>query len=208
LEKPEVERANVFYDFVKKLYAEDKDKFKTNEVANQIKCEADRLELGDMTVMILAEVLWNKPESILELMKSSVICLRKFSDKNTKAQMHIIGAAEKTIDRWQDVLMPKAVHIYKALYDLDIVDESVFLQWSNKGPSKRYVSRALDTKLHAAMRPFIQWLKEADEESSEEDEENEDDSEESSSPVVTSSIPALSVSNGIKAEDDINIDDI
>lgn len=57
------------------------------------------------------------------------------------------------------------------LYDLDIVDEDVLIEWGSK-PSKKYVSKELSTAIHGKAAPFIKWLQEAEEESSSEDEDD------------------------------------
>ena len=69
-------------------------------------------------------------------------------------------------------LMPKAAHILKYFYDLDILDEETLIEWSKKGPSKKYVKKDVSKEIHEKVGPFITWLKEADEETS--DEEDED----------------------------------
>lgn len=58
-------------------------------------------------------------------------------------------------------------------YDLDILEEKVLLDWSEK-VSKKYVSKDLSQEIHTRAEPFISWLKEAEEES---ESESEDDVE-------------------------------
>jgi len=106
------------------------------------------------------------------------------------------------------------LHVLKALYDADLLEEDVILAWSKK-PSKKFVSKDISQQIHDKVVPFIKWLEEADEETSEEEEELE---------VVYSSrsggelkIESVPTNNGTKAaqqpepaeeEDDIDIDDI
>ncbi|RXG71490.1 hypothetical protein Avbf_10758 [Armadillidium vulgare] len=63
------------------------------------------------------------------------------------------------------------VDLFQTLYDADIVDEEVFLEWSKKA-SKKYVSKASALAIQAKAEKFINWLKEADEESSETEEDD------------------------------------
>merc|ERR1712088_561067 len=60
--------------------------------------------------------------------------------------------------------------IFKAFYDHDIIDEEVILEWGKK-VGKKYVSKALSEKIHEKVKPFITWLKEAEEEESDESDE-------------------------------------
>ena len=61
----------------------------------------------------------------------------------------------------------QATAIFKAFYDHDIIEEEVILDWGKK-VSKKYVSKALSEKIHEKVKPFLTWLKEAEEDSSEE----------------------------------------
>ncbi|KAJ3056056.1 hypothetical protein HK097_008293 [Rhizophlyctis rosea] len=63
------------------------------------------------------------------------------------------------------------VHILKAVYEHDVVEEDVLIKWhkSLKGETGTL------GKLRDAATPLINWLQEADEESDEDDDEDEDD---------------------------------
>ena len=58
-------------------------------------------------------------------------------------------------------------------YDLDILEEKTLLDWSEK-VSKKYVSKELSQEIHNRVKPFISWLREAEEET---ESESEDDVE-------------------------------
>jgi len=76
---------------------------------------------------------------------------------------------------YRNVLVSKVPHILKALYDLDILEEKVILDWGAKR-SKKTVGKELAEEIHVKAAPFIKWLKEAEEEESDSgDEEDEDD---------------------------------
>jgi translation initiation factor 5 len=60
------------------------------------------------------------------------------------------------------------------LYEEDILEESVLLEWAEK-VSKKYVSRELSEEIHKMAQPFIKWLREAEVEESSEEEDTEDD---------------------------------
>lgn len=61
------------------------------------------------------------------------------------------------------------------MYDNDVLDENVILDWASK-VSKKFVSRELNQEIHKAADPFVKWLKEAEEEE-ESGESDEDDVE-------------------------------
>ena len=92
-----------------------------------------------------------------------------FTHDNAKNQKHLLGALEKLLELKKD-LISKVPLILKALYDSDIVDEEVFLEWGKKA-SKKYASKETAVAIQAKAEPFLKWLKEADEESESEDDD-------------------------------------
>merc|ERR1719357_2142522 len=62
------------------------------------------------------------------------------------------------------------------MYDHDIVEEEVLLDWGKK-VSKKYVSKEVASDIHAKAQPFLKWLQEAEEEETTEEEEDDDDLE-------------------------------
>lgn len=65
--------------------------------------------------------------------------------------------------------------MFQLLYDKDILEEKVLLDWGSK-VSKKYVSKELSQEIHNKVEPFLTWLKEAEEEE-ESSEDEEDDLE-------------------------------
>ena len=52
---------------------------------------------------------------------------------NQKAQKYLLGAFEILVGKsYPDQLMSKVPHILMSLYDNDLVEEEVFLQWGPK----------------------------------------------------------------------------
>lgn len=58
------------------------------------------------------------------------------------------------------------------LYDLDILEENVIIEWGGK-VSKKYVPKELSQEIHNKAEPFLTWLKEAEEEEESTDEEDD-----------------------------------
>ncbi|OLY83809.1 putative eukaryotic translation initiation factor 5 [Smittium mucronatum] len=117
------------------------------------------------TIVIIQCLFTNK--DILGQIQSHASLLRSFGDSE-KHQKSILGGFERLLGETYPELMPRTSHIFKALYEEDIVDEDSFLVWSEK-PSKKYTSRENSKKIHEYSEKFIQWLKEAEEDDSEED---------------------------------------
>ncbi|KAI9504380.1 eukaryotic translation initiation factor 5 [Coemansia spiralis] len=127
--------------------------------------KATELGLGKKhrALVVVIQCLFENPTSSLvkDIQKhSSLLMLFGRSDKHQRA---IIGGFERIIEG-QDALLAKTSSIFKALFDEEVVDEEVFLEWGKK-PSKKYVEKDVAKKIHKAAQPFLTWLEEAEEES-------------------------------------------
>jgi translation initiation factor 5 len=163
LEKSTEERFQIFFEFVKNKANSENIPYK------EIVAEAERLDIKDRSVLVLAEILFN--ESILTQIPKHRVLFLRFLANNQKAQKHLLGAFELLVgQQYPKLLMPKAVHILKALYDADYVEEEIIIEWGNK-VSKKYVDKKTSEQIHAKTKPFIDWLKTAEEEESDEDDE-------------------------------------
>jgi len=165
LDKSIEERFNIFFNFVKNKINEGIDNLPDKDIV----VEAERLDIKDRAVMVLAELLFN--ENILTQIPKHRILFLRFLANNQKAQKNFMGAAEITIgSAYPDQLIPKTAHILKTFYDQDLVEEEVLLEWGAK-VSKKYVAKDISEKIHAKGKPFIDWLKTAEEDSSEEEDD-------------------------------------
>ena len=146
-------------------------------IYKDISAEADTLEIRETkAIMPLVELLFD--ENCVKQLTQYRILLLLFTNGNTKSQKYLLGALEKLIDIKKDVLLAKVPIILKTLYDHDIVEEEVLLEWGKKA-SKKYVSKEMALEIHQKAEPFLKWLQEAEEEDSSEEEESaeEDDLE-------------------------------
>eukprot|EP01006_Ploeotia_vitrea_P010299 TRINITY_DN26749_c0_g1_i1.p1 TRINITY_DN26749_c0_g1~~TRINITY_DN26749_c0_g1_i1.p1 ORF type:complete len:387 (-),score=70.76 TRINITY_DN26749_c0_g1_i1:813-1973(-) len=66
-------------------------------------------------------------------------------------------------------LKPKFHIILKKMYDIDLISETTILEWHQGKPTKA-VSKDLQKTFREKCQPFVDWLKEADEESDSDDE--------------------------------------
>ncbi|KAH3853733.1 eukaryotic translation initiation factor 5-like [Dreissena polymorpha] len=167
LEKTANERMDLFYTYVK-----NKINNKSLSGADQeVLMEAERLEVKDKAALVLVELLMD--EKILAQIKQHRKLLLRFCHNNQKAQKYLLGGVEQLVGNvYHDTLIPRVPHIFKELYDTDIVEEEVILEWAKK-VSKKYVSKAISQEIHDKAAPFIKWLQEAEEEESSDDDEVE-----------------------------------
>ncbi|XP_028395934.1 eukaryotic translation initiation factor 5-like [Dendronephthya gigantea] len=169
LELTEQQRLQIFYSFVE-------NKKKLNDfAAKAIVAEAERLEVMDKAVLVLAELLFT--EDMANQISQHSVLFKKFLTSNQKAQKHLLGAFEMLVGKsFPEKLMPKIPRLLQLLYNKDFLEEEVLLEWAAK-VSKKYVSKETSSQIHEKAAPFIKWLQEAEEESSEEEEENGEDLE-------------------------------
>jgi len=170
LEKPEVDRINIFHTFVKqKIQAG----AMNAAVQKEILTEAERLEVKNKAPIVLCELLFDeKMIKEKQIAKHKNLFLR-FTHENQKAQKYLMGGLEKTIQTKEAALLARVPMILKEFFDEDILEEEVILEWAKK-VSKKYVSKDMATKIHEKAAPFITWLKEAEEESEESSEDDID----------------------------------
>lgn len=164
LDKPVEERFDIFFKFVKNKINAGTDKLPDKEIV----AEAERLDMKDKAVIALAELLFT--DNILAQITQHRVLFLRFLAENQKAQKQLMGAFELLVGTLYPQLMPKVSHILKSFYDNDLVEEEVLIEWGSK-VSKKYVKKEISEKIHLKAKPFIDWLKIADEESDDDDDE-------------------------------------
>jgi len=203
LEKSMEERFNIFFNFVKNKINAGVDNLPDKDIV----AEAERLDIKDKGVMVLAELLFN--ENILTQIPKHRKLFLRFLANNQKAQKNFMGAFELLVSIFPEQLLPKTAHVLKCFYDSDLVEEEVLLEWGAK-VSKKYVAKEISEKIHSKAQAFIDWLRTADEES-------EDDEEEVEIVYTNRSEAALLKEEEMKKnkplaaeedDDDLDIDDI
>lgn len=176
IEKTQSERLEVFFEYCKTK--KDEGQLKPGakvSVYKDIAGEAERLDIKEnKAVMVLVELLLD--ENIIKQIPQYRILLVLFTHGNPKSQKYFIGAVEKLIELNKDTLLSKVPMIFKAMYDHDVIEEEVLLDWGKK-VSKKYVSKETAAEIHAKAQPFLKWLQEAEEEETTEEEEEDGDVE-------------------------------
>jgi len=173
LEKSSEDRVNMVYEMLK-IKKDGGELGKPNAI-KEIFAESERLEIKDKVPLVLVELLLN--EKIVQQLKEYRNLFLQFCIQNQKAQKSVLGGIEMLIAKeYPAALLPKTLHILKSLYELDIVEEAVLLDWGSK-PSKKYVSKEESLKIIKEAQPFLTWLAEAEEDSEDESDDQDEDDE-------------------------------
>ncbi|GAN08009.1 eukaryotic translation initiation factor 5 [Mucor ambiguus] len=110
-------------------------------------------------------------ENIISQIPKRAKLLEKFVT-DEKSQKATLGGIERLVGNdFKDTLLKKVPTILMKLYDLDIIEDDVYIKWGEK-PSKRYVERDVSKAIKKAAAPFLEWIENASEEESS-DEESE-----------------------------------
>jgi translation initiation factor 5 len=147
------DNAEVFADFIVKG---------GNELEDEdIVDKASELNIRqDKAITILAQVLFDKNIIKEEQVSKRAALLSSFI-LNDKCQKGLIGGIERLVALSYPELLPGVSLIFKDLYFNDLVEEEVFLGWSEK-ISKKYVDKKYGKLIREKAEPFITWLKEAE----------------------------------------------
>jgi translation initiation factor 5 len=192
LEMSKSTRLDIFNKFVEK-------KFKNPE---EVIREAKRLEVMDKGIMVLISILWDTSD-IPSAMKEHKSLFHRFTFGNRKTQMYVLNALEKLIEL-DESRLNKIMRYLKTLYDLDLIDEEVFIDWEYTLP--KFISKDFAMKIRSICSPFLTWIKESEEEESSDDEN-----------VVFVSVPIVSPVNtklyinkddSCSGDDDLDIDNM
>lgn len=170
--------------------------------AKEVLGEAERLEVKEKGIMVLVSVLWDTGD-VPAAMKKYQGLFQRFTFENGKTQMYALNALEKLIEL-DETRLTKTPRYLKTMYDLDLIDEEVFVAWEAKLP--KLVSNELAKKIRAAGAAFLTWIKEAEEEDSSEDENVAFEAAPMANPVKAKA--AAKEPEPEEEEDDLDIDDM
>ncbi|KAI8364204.1 domain found in IF2B/IF5-domain-containing protein [Blakeslea trispora] len=108
-------------------------------------------------------------ENIISQIPKRAKLLQKFVI-DEKSQKATLGGIERLVGMdYKEALLKKVPTILMKVYDLDIIEDDVFIKWGEK-PSKRYVERDVSKEIKKAAAPFLEWVENASEEESSDEE--------------------------------------
>eukprot|EP01083_Nonionella_stella_P177685 625266_1 len=141
--------------------------------------EMRRLELArgfDKTkrMKILLESVFDDMEdfkAMVEQAKKHSTLLLKYAQADGGAEI-MIGCLEEIVGILQPKLLKKSGILLHTLYDADVLEEEQLVKWYDSAPeSSLFVDRDTGREIRESCSEFIEWLREADEESGEDDDE-------------------------------------
>ncbi|KII62786.1 Eukaryotic translation initiation factor 5 [Thelohanellus kitauei] len=200
LEKSLKKRMEILLAFIKNEMA-----IPHNDWVDKVVHESRRLDLADEAIVAIADVLFQS-DDLLKIITVNRVLIKKLV-QSRQAERNLLGSIEISVSKNHECLIPRVSKIFMCLYQLDLVEEDIFLEWSQK-KSKRYLGdAALTDRVHKSAAEFMNWLKTAEEEASSEDEdiEFEKPTEET---VDEYNCPNRLAPEIKKSDDDLNIDDI
>ncbi|KAM9887632.1 hypothetical protein OXX80_003268 [Metschnikowia pulcherrima] len=157
-------KVSEFGEWVLQQAPDSKDKLPSDiEIYKKI-VELELLETPE-TLLVLAQVLFD--ETIVEQLEVHQGLLAKLINEREDYEKAFLGGLERFLGLEKPDLIAAVPKILHKLYDSEIVSEEAIIEWGSK-VSKKYVPKDVSKKVRKAAKPFVKWLKEADEESDEE----------------------------------------
>ena len=203
LDRPIEERLDMFYNYLMTAKAEAKGNVLNSKA---IVAEAERLDVKDKAALLLCRAIFD--DDVIDQIETHRNTLLRFCNESPKAQRYFLGGIEQLLvsDDHKSALLIKTAKILHTLYEKDILDEDLLMEWGKK-PSKKYVTRDESREILAKAEPFLNWLKEAEEETSDEESEEEVEFDDEKKPIHNSKPPPTQPVKKVE-HDDFNIDDI
>lgn len=168
-EKNEKQRMDLFYAYLKQRASSGD--VESNRAVTEILHEAERLEVRAKAPLVMLEVLV-RPASLAADVRRHRALLLRCTHGEPRAQRAVLHALTALCAHHAE-LLPKVPAILKLLYDEDIVEEKVMLEWASK-PSRKYASKELIADVRRRATPFLEWLQHAEEDSSDGDDSEHD----------------------------------
>jgi len=134
---------------------------------------------NDRRVTLLFDTFYDK--NILKQIKDSSEVVKHFC-VNSRSQGILLGRFEMLLAS-NPPLLKSVKDILNAFYEFEILSEEVLIDWHDV-PSAKYVTPEVLSSIHKSAQPFIEWLKNADEEGDSEEEPQTKKVEEKKTKVI------------------------
>jgi len=139
--------------------------------APQIVSELKRLQLArgiddSQRLKVLLEAVLDSNDSavVLSQIKKYAKVLAQYTSDRASGLL-LLACIEELIGVTEPKLLPKAAHILKALYDNNVLDEETIVAWyDSPAESSFMVNKRVAAETRAKAKPFVAWLKTAEEE--------------------------------------------
>jgi len=152
-----------------------------NRSMNDIWSEIRRLQLARgldepqrFTMTLEALFASVPPKNIIEQIPKYAPLFKRLNAEKASAKI-VIGGFENLIAIIQPKLMKSYVsHVFKALYDSEVLDEDSIIQWADSPAESSWLvnNKKAAITIRENAKPFIDWLKTADEEDDEGEADN------------------------------------
>jgi translation initiation factor 5 len=142
------------------------------EVVRQQTCAA--LPLHDRLAIFFGAAFHDRG-TIVKQVQTYAPVLARIMGESERSQYQLVALLEHFCAVKFPSLLPQFPIFLKAFYDAELVPEEIILTWVNPSIRKNYAHYQVSDKqaavLQTSLAPFIEWLKNADEESSSGDDE-------------------------------------
>lgn len=145
---------------------DDEDDPKARSIAIFKKAQELGIEKKHKAVTIIVQALFT--ENIVAEIPQYAALFTKLvtSDKHQKS---LLGGIERFVGFSHPDLVSAVPKILMALYQADLLEEEVIVQWGTH-VSRKYVDKDTSKKVRKASEPFLKWLEEADDDDDDDDE--------------------------------------
>lgn len=157
---------------VLRLYLSDK-----KRTPDEVVSECKRLQLSrgldetqKIQVLVQAIIDPTEPKTVPSQFVKQTGLLKKLAVDSASCKS-LICAIEDLLGNVEKKLTPYMAHVLKAMYENDVLDEETLIRWfDSPAESDWLVSKQVAAQMRTKAKPFIEWLKSADE-----DEDDEED---------------------------------
>ncbi|CUM67968.1 uncharacterized protein PRCAT00005682001 [Priceomyces carsonii] len=116
------------------------------------------------TVQVLSQTLFD--DDIVTQLDEHLGLLAKLI-VDSSFEKAFLGGLERFFGLEKPDLLPLLPKVLMKVYDKELINEEIIIDWGSK-VSKKYVPKEISKKVRKVAKPFIKWLKEAEEESDDE----------------------------------------